>query len=176
MFAHPILVIDTETSGFAHRRDKLLEVGAVLLDTQGVEVDHFTSLINPGVLPPQADRALRVNGLTRQQLAQAPPLAEVRQRWLNWCYDAASKRGLRFRTTSYNVSFDRAWTEKVSGFPPLIWRDCIMHEVRARFGSLKLAAAVQRLQVQAAPTHRGLDDARAAAGVLVALEKMNMTV
>lgn len=174
LFPTPVLVIDTETSGFAHARDHLLEIAGVLLDVEGNEVDTFGSLINPGHLPAHADRALECNKITRAMLAQAPPLKQVRQSWLEWCYRHATG-GYKFRATAYNVAFDRAWTEKVSGFPPLIWRECVMKQTTAILGSRsKLSVAVERFHVKVTPTHRALDDARAAAGVLKAVQQEHL--
>ena len=51
LLASRLVVLDTETSGFQGQAwARILEVGAVLLDLDGVEVDTFASLVRPDVL------------------------------------------------------------------------------------------------------------------------------
>jgi DNA polymerase III epsilon subunit-like protein len=72
-------VLDTETtdiklweSGEPHR---LVEVGAVLMDAKGREIDSFGTMINPGRKIPRAASA--VHGIKDRDVAGAPRFAEV---------------------------------------------------------------------------------------------------
>lgn len=71
MSCKPVIVaFDVETTGLVAGVDRVVELGAVAF--QGDEVlDTFSRLVNPGVpMPPAAGR---VNGITDEMLAEAPP-------------------------------------------------------------------------------------------------------
>jgi DNA polymerase III subunit epsilon len=72
------VVLDVETSGLDPRRDALLAVGLVEIAAGRVRLDRcWRSLIRPpeGLLVGEA--SIRVHGLTRAELAAAPPADEV---------------------------------------------------------------------------------------------------
>ncbi len=72
------VVLDSETSGLAARRDALLSVGLVEIREGRVHLDScWSSLIRPpeGLLV--GGNSIRIHGLTRAELAEAPILDEV---------------------------------------------------------------------------------------------------
>ena len=40
-------VFDVETTGFNPKKDRILEIGLVLMDEDGATIDEFESLVNP---------------------------------------------------------------------------------------------------------------------------------
>lgn len=66
-----VWVVDTETTGTDPEHDKIVEIGAVLLD--GPEVlEMYESLVNPGIpIPPQSSA---IHHLTDKDVAEAPSL------------------------------------------------------------------------------------------------------
>ncbi len=76
--AVPYSVLDVETSGLDYRRDALLAIGMVPIEEGRVRLDrHWYTLLRPpdGLLV-GAD-SIRIHGLLRDELAQAPPATEV---------------------------------------------------------------------------------------------------
>lgn len=179
-----LLILDLETSGLP--RDAWAaptELAAVVLDVDGVEVSAFESLIAPAQgLPPEADRALEITGITREQLAVAPgPGAVLEAFWRFWHGHG------RPHVTSFNVGFDRPMLDRL--LPgvrfDLPWGPCLMmtaHRAmdvarvpesvcrRHPSGELKwpkLEEAAAWLDVpQQQPAHRALADVRTACEVL----------
>lgn len=71
----PVVVIDTETTGFRAWSERIIELSAIKLG-QGFEVEScFTTLINPGRAIPK--EASNVNRITDGMVADAPTFAEV---------------------------------------------------------------------------------------------------
>lgn len=67
------IVLDTETTGFSPRDDKIVEVGALKI-RNGVET-RFHSLVNPGRRIPK--RAKEVHKISDADVAQAPAFAQI---------------------------------------------------------------------------------------------------
>lgn len=67
------IVLDTETTGFSPRDDKIIEVAA--LKVQNGETTRFHSLVNPGRRIPQS--SVRVHGITDADVAAAPTFAQI---------------------------------------------------------------------------------------------------
>ena len=64
-----LLVIDTETGGISPRRDALLQIGAVITNTNTYqEEDTYSVLIKPSPSLAVKAEALAVNGLTKEKL------------------------------------------------------------------------------------------------------------
>jgi DNA polymerase-3 subunit epsilon len=76
--AVPYTVLDVETSGLAPRRDALLAIGLVDIEAGRVLVERsWHTLIHPpeGLVVPA--ESIRIHGLLRGDLAQAPPLTQA---------------------------------------------------------------------------------------------------
>lgn len=167
----PIIVIDTETTGFQGQAHTcIVEVGAVLLDTAGQEVSCFSSLVRP--TKPWDERmqgALDIHGLTWSELQEAPTSDAVWRAFMAWGWLAPDGT----QCTAFNVPFDRAvctaqgWHLPWSGL-------CLMqrYEVYARGRGWmmgrkgkRLEDAATRLGILPGNAHRALDDARTAGAV-----------
>lgn len=79
-FKRDILLIDTEFSGFDLEKNELLQIAAVLLDKKTLkEKKHFNSYIraNKALWKYRNLESMAVNGITSEQLKNAPALKEV---------------------------------------------------------------------------------------------------
>jgi len=194
LLRQPLLVLDTETSGLPrHPWARPIELAVVALDQDGVEVAAFETLIRPEAeLPADADRALEVNRLTREQVMAAPTFREVDRALGAW---AAEHQSLKWFVTSFNTDFDgqmvaRLWPD-TWGLPGL-WAPCVMracHRIMDRdpsctlkrwdSGELKwpsLAEAASYFGVEVCePQHRALGDARTAAELVRALARRRVS-
>ena len=68
------VILDIETTGFSPKRgDKIVELGALVVNEQGVVVDKFESLVNP-----QRDLgATWVHKITSEMVKDAPLFGEI---------------------------------------------------------------------------------------------------
>jgi DNA polymerase III epsilon subunit-like protein len=189
LFRSPIIVVDTETTGFpgqpwAH----VIELGAIHLDEEGNEVGTFEALVNPPVFDERADKALEINKIPREAVLVARRTELVLADYATW-------HGARF-ATSYNVAFDRPMVERM-GFQ-VRWASCVMLRAMAVMGpanvlrpadpthpryergrpwlwpSLASAAEFFQVQVEGEP-HRALTDARTAARVAIEIRRRELS-
>ncbi len=182
LFSAPILVVDTETTGFpAQPWAAVVDLAAVRVEPDGTLGPSFSCLIRPEILDERCTEALRISGLTPEQLVEggvAPVFA--RQLWERWVKQEAQTPFL----TAYNVAFDRPMLAKM-GIEGR-WCSCVMEraaEVMGAAGALQRwpsgayrwpklvdAAAFFGVAVEE-PAHRAPADAITAARVLVALKQ-----
>jgi len=164
----PIVVVDTETTGlspaFGHR---VVEVGAVRLEGWR-EVGRLDHLVNPG--RPIDPGASRVNGIYDDDVADAPPFAEV----------AAELRDLMEGAllVAHNATFDAAFlraefavvARRRSGFDATVPNPWLCTLQLARncfyFGRNSLGAVAARLGVRVGRAHRALNDVYVTAEIL----------
>jgi DNA polymerase-3 subunit epsilon len=72
------VVLDVETSGLDVRRDALLAVGLLEVEAGRARLDRsWSSLIRPPERLLVAGESIRIHGLTRAALSEAPPMDEV---------------------------------------------------------------------------------------------------
>lgn len=187
LFAGPICVLDTETSGLLNEpRAQVVELGAVILSAEGELVATFSSLVRQRDLGPWAEPAFAVNCLDPAILETAPHPIGV---WATFCtwWNMHEQPKL----TSYKVSFDRPFLLRSFGrwiehegppevyYLPLLepqWTRCIKKQTEAHFGRrtrLSEAGAILCGEVEE-QSHRALDDAMLAARVLVRLAELNL--
>lgn len=172
LFRSPLVVLDTETTGLMDAWVRIVEIGAVLLDVDGAEVDAFSTLVLPDVLDDRASRALEINHLTREMLADAPDTMQALALFRDWMRAHGGPY-----VTAYNVAFDRTHMER-AGARELRWANCVMLRAREPMGhpgtyhgpSLKNAASHFGVPQQE-PAHHALADARTAALVACAIRR-----
>lgn len=173
LFKSPIIVVDTETTGFPGSEwAEVIEIGAVVIDRDGDERDTFECLIHPVVMDWRIDAALKVNHLTRDMLTRMGlPPDEARALFGKW----VREMGTPF-ITAYNVPFDRAMLDRGQYAEGLRWCTCIQRASRDYMGmSLKLGEVAEWFGADIAePAHRALSDARTAARVMVALRRTEL--
>lgn len=73
LFSQPCAIVDLETTGGHIGRDRITEIGLILVD--GAHVERFASLVNPGQpIPPFIEQ---MTGISDAMVADAPPFAEL---------------------------------------------------------------------------------------------------
>ena len=161
-FDAPLAVIDLETTGLSPRKDRIIEIGIVFLDSHGFKEAEFSTLVNPERDP----GASFIHHITAADVQDAPLFAEL----LPELQDQLAGRIM----VAHNVQFDLGFlnTEFVragSDFRIRAARTiCTLDQSRIYCapGSHALGKLISRLGIPVRPSHRALDDARAAAALL----------
>lgn len=87
--------LDLETTGASARGDRITEIGLIRVDN-GVEVDEWSQLVNPGMsIPPEIQR---LTGISNAMVADAPYFHEVARQLLDRLGDAVM--------VAHNARFD----------------------------------------------------------------------
>ena len=158
------VVTDTETTGTAARRDRIIEIGAVKVEG-GEVVDRFQQLVNPERSVPA--RITQITGITTAMVFDQPTAAEVLPRYLAFLGDGV--------LTAHNLPFDERFLAaelKRLGRPALAGSSlCTLRLARRLLPGLRskgLSSLVQFYKINVEGRHRALGDAEATA---VALQK-----
>lgn len=153
------IAFDLETTGLSAETDRVIEIGAVLFDSQGREVDRFEQLINP--CRPVSPGARAVNGIRDADLAVAPVATDVIPRFLAFV-EAVPNIPL----IAHNAGFDAKFLGRELGRAGLPTPSCLVHDTlalsRRRLPTLRshrLACLVDHFRLGSEISHRALDDA-----------------
>ena len=158
MSCKPLIVaFDVETTGLVAGVDRVVELGAVAF--QGDEVlDTFSRLVNPGIPMPCA--AGRVNGITDEMLAEAPPPAAALPGFLR----LLSRGTPLAHNAAFDVGFVGTEAEEAGLSAPLgpvlDTRGLARSAFPGRF-SYSLGNLSRDLQLEMPVAHRALADAHA---------------
>jgi len=68
------VALDVETTGLSPKSDKIIEIGAVLVE-KGVMRDTFSTFVNPRRDVPE--KIVEITGITQQDLAGAPEIGDI---------------------------------------------------------------------------------------------------
>jgi len=99
-FARKLLVLDLETTGSDPLVHEVVDLGAVLLDGATLSpIKTFDSLIRPDSLANADPNAMRIHGLTANQLKDAPSAPEVMRNF-------SEQLGNDFTLCGWNICFD----------------------------------------------------------------------
>jgi len=159
-------VVDVETSGLFVERHRLLQVGVVRTDTDGVVLDRWATLVRPRHrwwfrLGPR-----RLHGIDRRSLRRAPRASEVHDelvRRLDGCVVVA-------HNAAFDLSFLRDFSRRLGRTLPVQASLCTLKLSRQldpeRALSHRLAAVCERYEVPLDRPHDALADAEATAAVL----------
>jgi DNA polymerase-3 subunit epsilon len=183
-----VVAFDLETTGLDPKRDRIVEIGAVKFDKNGV-ISRFSTLINPGISMPFGAGA--VNNITDDMLKDKPPLDAVFPDFLRFIKDTVIiaynapfdcgfiNEGLAFRYENAQKAVDEGiglfsdeesqpvqesavlWTPPFPMLPNLIV-DTIVFAKEAFPGMHKygLQDLAASLSINAKDAHRAEDDAR----------------
>jgi DNA polymerase-3 subunit epsilon/ATP-dependent DNA helicase DinG len=154
------VALDIETTGLDPKRDRVTEVGAVRFDEDGVEVDTFQSLVDPGRDIPRFVESL--TGLTSADVRGAPALAEIGPRLLAFVGEGP--------LVGQNIGFDIAHLREGGVILNMRAIDTSMlSRMLLPEGPRGLGDLANQLDVEVPVAHRALPDARTTAAVFTAL-------
>ena len=94
-FDQPFVAFDLETTGLDYREDKIIEIGAVLMQG-GKELDRFQTFVNPGQKLRQ--EIVDLTGITDSMLSDAPSIEQVLPEFLKFVGDRV--------LVAHNADFD----------------------------------------------------------------------
>jgi len=154
-------IVDLETTGGMAKRDKITEIGIVLLEDNEV-IDTYSTLVNPGrSIPPQITR---ITGITDDMVADAPYFYEVAKKVVELTEGAIF--------VAHNVRFDYSFLKYEFGNLGYTYTKrqlCTVRLSRKAFPGLKsysLGNLIKHFKIEVNARHRALDDALATTIVL----------
>jgi DNA polymerase-3 subunit epsilon len=155
--------VDVETTGLkVEEGHRVCEVAAVKGTMEG-QVSESTSLVNPAMpIPPEA---AAVSGISDEDLTDAPAFADIASTAHGFLSDAV--------IVAHNAPFDAGFLQTEFeiaglGLPPApIIDTTVVAQSVLRLPVRNLPGVARALGLEAQPTHRALDDARATREVLL---------
>jgi exodeoxyribonuclease X len=158
------LVVDVETTGFDPATDKVVEIGALWLDSAGIVLDRYESLVNPGrEIPPESSA---VHHILDEDVIGSPPLDD--------CLAGIHSRAPYDVLVGHNfVDFDSKFVEPLVTVPMLdtmrlaqrLWPDLGSHKNMSLAYGLKLVGGPRASRM----AHSALFDCVATGRILMAL-------
>lgn len=160
-------IVDIETTGGLYRRDKIIEIGIVLVENQEI-IDEFSSLIHPGFSIPY--NITRITGIHDAMVSSAPKFYEIAREIVQWTenrifvaqnvrFDYSFIRQ-EFEDLAYTFSRKQLCTARLS------------RSLLPQLGRHNLDSLIQHFGVEIKNRHRALDDARATAQIFIELLKI----
>lgn len=162
--------IDTETTGLSFRFNNMVEIGAIKFQLDPfVELERFSSLINPKVSIPQ--EASRVHGITNEDVLDKPTFKDLSCDFLEFIKDST--------LIGYNLSFDLSFIDHelmCAGFIDIESQKhkCldVLRMVKRQLPHLpshKLSAIASKFNIVPEASHRAIDDADTCLKVFLSL-------
>ena len=161
------VVFDLETTGFSAIKDKIIEIGAVKVES-GKITDRFSTFVNPGV--PIPFRITQLTGITDQMVMDAPGIETVLPQFLEFIGEAA--------LVAHNASFDVGFIEQNCRYQDIIPDFTSVDTVAmARIllptlSKYKLNVVAGALHISLENHHRAVDDAGATAEIFIRFLEM----
>jgi DNA polymerase III epsilon subunit-like protein len=159
-------VVDLETSGLSIERNRLLQIGVVLVDVDGVVHDSWSSFVRPRWWPVARVGPTKIHGIRLRDLGTAPRLGPV--------FDKLNATAQGAVVVAHNLDFDWGFLTLAAGRSahalPSGPRLCTLKLSRSldpdRLRSHRLADLCCFYGVEHADPHRALSDAIATAHIL----------
>ena len=156
-------IIDLETTGGSHEYHSITEIGAVKY-RGGIEIDRFTTLVNPGCAIPPFITVL--TGITNTMVATAPPIEDTLQPLLNFIGTSV--------LVAHNARFDIGFINAallMHDYEPLPNRvlDTVglaRRIVGAEVKNCKLSTLASSFNFPHQPSHRAINDVLATGDLL----------
>ena len=167
------VAFDLETTGLSPRKDRIIEIGAVLMK-RGQEIDRFQTFVDPGF---RLDKEISdLTGITDEMLKGAPDIREVLPKLLEFVGDRVLvAHNARFDTTFVYRECKRLGIDyTVKSVDTLILSQCLLPQLNNH----KLDTVAKLFEVGDFNHHRAADDAlvcgRILAKLLEKLEQMDI--
>ena len=154
------VVFDLETTGFSPINDRIIEIGAVLVE-DGKVTDRFSTFVNPQI--PIPFRIEQLTSINDGMVADAPPIEQVLPDFLRFCEGAV--------LVAHNASFDVSFIEencRVLGLPfhyTYVDTVALARVLLPQLGRFKLDNVAKALNVPLGHHHRAVDDAECTAHI-----------
>lgn len=162
-----LAIVDVETTGMWPHRDRVIEVGIVLINN-GVVEDQYSQLINPHVFIPEVITG--ITGITATEVEMMPDFRDQAET----IYQRLTGRVL----VAHNVRFDYGFLKKEFERLGMKYRAkqllCSARMSRALYPKAKghsLQKIIERVGIKVERRHRALDDAKAVWEFFQHLEK-----
>ncbi len=155
LFEQPCAIVDLETTGGHITRDRVTEVGVILVD--GEHVERFDFLVNPGQTIPAFIE--QMTGISNDMVASAPPFADIAPALLE------KLQGRLF--IAHNVRFDYGFLKNEFKRVGLSFRSDVLCTVKLsrrlypQHYKHNLDSIIARHGIVLAERHRALADAEA---------------
>ncbi len=164
----PYVAFDLETTGLSSRNDKIIEIGAVLMQN-GKELDRFQTFVDPE--QKLQKETVELTGITDAMLCGAPKLEDIFPEFLKFVGD----RVLVAHNADFDTGFIRAACEKL-GYPyTFTSADTLVlsQNLMPQLNKFKLDIVANALSLPEFHHHRAADDA-VTCGLIMAkhLEKL----
>ena len=150
---------DTETTGLSSKYEKIIEIGAVKFDKNGV-IDTYSVLINPEKTI--SSEITRITGITNEMVADCKTFSEIAPSFLNFINETK----LVAHNATFDVNFVNAELEKTS-YKNLTKGQCnaldtvkISRKVFPGLPYYKLQYLASHFGIKVDAAHRAYDDAR----------------
>lgn len=130
--------IDVETTGLYIRSCQVIQVGVAYRNFHGdLQIKEMTCDPGEKYLGKQADQALSVNKITREEISHSPPIDEVANCLKEVLFDIVGDVG-PIQLIAYNRQFDKRF---LSAQPWYVldgwWGECAMLRAQSHFGLKK---------------------------------------
>jgi len=153
-FGEPYVAFDLETTGLSSRNDRIIEIGAVLMQ-DGKELDRFQTFVDPErKLDP---KIVELTGITQKMLKGAPKIEEVLPKFLEFVGD----RVLVAHNADFDTGFIRAECARQGIAYTLTSADTLIlaQNLMPQLGKFKLDIVSNALSLPDFTHHRAADDA-----------------
>ena len=153
-FQQQFVAFDLETTGLSSKMDRIIEIGAVIMEN-GREVERFQTFVNPGR---KLDRKIvELTGITDEMLLDAPSIEEVLPRFIEFVGD----RVLVAHNSEFDTGFIRAECLR-QGIPygfTSVDTLILSQNLLSHLGKFKLDVVADALSLPEFNHHRAADDA-----------------
>lgn len=156
------VIIDLETTGLVPKNDKIIEIGAVKLSSDGSRFS-FHTLINPECSIPT--EVVELTGITDDDVFGKPTIDDILPEFIEFIDDSVP--------VAHNSAFDGAFLEQYINIPKGDWLDTLKLSkiVFPEMESYALPNLISSLNLKEFGRHRALDDAKTTAGLFLFLIK-----
>ena len=153
-FDQPFVAFDLETTGLSSKTDRIIEIGAVLME-KGKEIDRFQTFVNPGR---KLDRKIvELTGITDDMLKDAPSIEQVLPQFMEFVGDHV----LVAHNSEFDTGFIRAECQRQNIPYPFTSVDTLIlsQNLLPHLGKFKLDVVADALSLPEFSHHRAADDA-----------------
>lgn len=154
LFPEDYIVIDTETTGFSPRNDKIIEIAALKVQKGGI-IETFQTFVNPGIAIPEFISNL--TGIRNEDVVNAPNITEALISFFNFIGES----DLVAHNAHFDINF--LYDNSMAAFEEPFRNDFVdtLYESRKYIKNLpnyRLATIADSLGIKYKTLHRALDD------------------